>query len=354
MKAPPVTREGGLPARKAAPSSNEYKRTNTPYFSGDQDLFALAKETYTIADLWTPLRLEGTPKPSCKSPFRVDRSPSFSIFDNGRAWFDHATGEGGDVIEFVRHALGGNHNDAREWLGERIGIDRLDFWPETKPRRSIAEPKPPKLIAWPAELVEGTTETWEAFARNRHLSYPAVSVMVQAGILRFCKIDGIKCFVITDASNRAAEIRRVDRKLFGTSKAYPLPGVDKSWLPGLEMLREAPLETSVLITEGATDLLSAIDLYARYRRNHSGKELWQPAALLGATCRKLHPDALELICGRHVRIVPDGDPAGKGMAEHWTGLLRNIGCEVDVVTLPPNTDLSDHLSTLPPTALFPK
>lgn len=352
MNASPSKREGGPPARETAPSSNQYKWVNTPDVSVNQDLFALAKETYTIADVWLALRLEGTPKPSCKSPFREDRSPSFSIFDNGRAWFDHATAEGGDVIEFIRHALDGSHNDAREWLRERIGIDRLDYWPETKPRRSIAEPKPSKLIDWPAELVEGTTETWEAFAKLRGLTYSATWVLVQAGILRFCKIDGIKCFVITDASRHAAEIRRVDRKPFGQSKAYPLPGVDKSWMPGLELLRQAPPSTAILITEGATDLISAVDLYARYRRKHGGKESWQPMALLGATCRNLHPDVVELIRGRRVRIVPDGDDAGDGMAENWSAILRKIGCTVDVVNLPRDTDLTDHLSTLPPSVLF--
>jgi hypothetical protein len=40
------------------------------------------------------------------------------------------------------------------------------------------------------------------------------------------------------------------------------------------------------------------------------------------------------------------------MADHWTGLLRKIGCTVDVVNLPKGTDLTDHLSTLPPLDLF--
>ena len=66
-----------------------------------RDLFAEAREKYTIADIWHAFGYEGQPKSNCKSPFREDRSPSFSIFDDGRAWTDHATGEGGDVIEFV-------------------------------------------------------------------------------------------------------------------------------------------------------------------------------------------------------------------------------------------------------------
>ena len=317
-----------------------------------QDLFAEAREKYSIADAWHLLGLDGEPKASCKSPFREDRHPSFSIHTDGTGWTDHATGDGGDVVEFIRHAIGGDHREVRQWLQERIGTNCHSI---SKPARKPATaPQAPKAILWPADLVEGTSATWQAFANLRGLTFPAVHVMVQADILRFCKIDGAKCYVITDESHRAAEIRRLDGKQFGESKAYPLPGVDKSWLPGAELLRQAPKETAVLITEGATDLLSAIDLYCRYCRNHAGNNSWQPVALLGASCKRLHPEAAALIKGRRVRLVPDADPAGDGMADHWTGLLRKIGCAVDVVTLPQGTDLTDHLSTLSPTDLFSK
>lgn len=313
-----------------------------------QDLFAEAREKYSITDAWQLLGLEGEPKASCKSPFREDRHPSFSIHSDGKAWTDHASGDGGDVVEFIRFAIGGDHKDVRQWLRQRIGTDK----PTT---RSTTAPQSAKAISWPGELVEGTQATWEAFAKHRGLTFPSVHAMVHASILRFIKLpDGSKCYVITDSSRRAAEIRRMDGKPFGNSKTFPLGGVDKSWMPGLELLRDAPKNTAALITEGATDLLSAIDLYSRYRRNHEERNSWQPIALLGAGCKRLHPEAEALIRGRHVRLVPDGDAAGDIMADHWSGLLRKIGCEVDVVNLPRNTDLTDHLLTLPPTDLFSK
>jgi Toprim-like len=311
-----------------------------------QGLFADAREKFTIADAWQLLGFDGEPKSSCKSPFREDRHPSFSIYSDGRAWTDHSTGDGGDVVEFIRHAIGGDHKDVREWLRARIGT----YTAPTAPAKSSQEVK---AISWPGELLEGTTETWQAFAKHRGLSFPAVHAMVQAEILRFMKLkDGSKCYIITDSSRRAAEIRRMDGKPFGGSKAYPLPGVDKSWLPGIDLLRGVTKTTAVLITEGATDLLSAIDIYSRYRRNHDGRNSWQPIALLGAGCKKLHPEAESLIRGRRVRLVPDGDGAGDIMTDYWTGLLRKIGCVVDVVNLPRETDLTDHLSTLSPTDLF--
>jgi 5S rRNA maturation endonuclease (ribonuclease M5) len=318
-----------------------------------RDIFAEAREKYTIADVWAAFGFAGEPKASCKSPFREDKRPSFSIYNDGKSWTDHTTGESGDVIEFARHALGGcDHKAVREWFRERLGIDHLDHFPVTRKPAKVQETQ--KCIEWPGELAEGSEATWAGFAELRGLTYPAVWTLVQSGILRFTRIKGGKCYVITDDERRAAEIRRMDGQLFGESKAYPLRGCDKRWLPGASLLRMAAPDTAVLVVEGATDLLAAVDLYARYRRNHGGTQSWQPVTLLGASCRTLHPEAIELIRGRHVRIVPDADDAGDRMRDHWTDLLRRLGCTVDAVTLPRGTDLTDHLSTISPTDLFSK
>jgi len=308
-----------------------------------KDFFADARSKITIFDAWEMLGLNGEPKTTCKSPFREDRSPSFSIHSKGKAFKDHATGDGGDVIEFIRLAIGGDHRDVRKWIAERIESIHVT---DSKPKAVTS-----KVIQYPAELITGDFETWKAFAKSRNLTFPAVHSMVKGGLLRFCVIDGHKSFVVTDAANIAAEIRRIDKKPFGKSKAYPLKGVDKSWMPGMDHLRLAPKSTAVLVTEGASDLLSAIDLYSRYRRN-GGSCSWLPAALLGAGCRELSPEALKLIRGRHVRLVPDGDKAGDQMADHWTQYLRKNGCSVDVVNLPRDTDVTDHLQTISTHDLF--
>ena len=128
--------------------------------------------------------------------------------------------------------------------------------------------------------------------------------------------------------------------------------MNKSWPVGCDLLRHAPPTASVLITEGATDLLTAIDIYSRYRRDHGGTLSWVPVGILGAGCKDLAPDAAALIRGRHCRLVPDADPAGDRMETHWTALLRANGCPVDVVKLPPGTDLTDCKDAISPTDLF--
>ena len=55
----------------------------------------------------------------------------------------------------------------------------------------------------------------------------------------------------------------------------------------------------------------------------------QANALLGASVKTIHPDAVPLIRGRRVRIVPHADPAGAKAGLQWAGLLKELGCRVD-------------------------
>jgi len=313
------------------------------------DYFGEAKQNYTIPDVWKIFGLEGEPKKSCKSPFREDRHPSFSIYAEGRRWVDHSTGEGGDVIEFIRYALDGSYDDVREWLACKIPLNPgYVARPSSSPLKA---PQPPKVIIWPAAMGRGLAPSWEAFSERTGVAKEIGEDLLQKELLEFCQVDAHPCFLIKDAENRAAEIRRLDGGLFGTSKAFPLTGVDKGWLPGTARLRDAPPETAVLITEGATDHLTALALYARYRKA-GGENLWQPITLLGAGCKRLDPAAEGLLRGRRVRLIPDGDEAGRTMATHWEALLRKIGCHVDTVTLPEGSDLSDNRHHLNPNELF--
>jgi hypothetical protein len=310
-----------------------------------EDIFSAAVAAFSIADAWRMLGYEGEPKRACKSPFREDRTPSFSIHNDGKSWKDHATGDGGDVVEFVKLAVGG-YAEARDWLKERIGMGGALKSEDTPPQSRT------KQIKWPSELVEGQNATRIKFAHRRGFSPTSSQIMVTAGLLRFSIVDGNKCFVITDESRRAAEIRRIDGQPFGKSKAYPLRGVDKTWLPGADLLRIASPDVGVLVTEGATDFLTAIDLYVRYRRGKLGHKRWVIVAILGASCKTLDGECATLIRGRHVRLAPDADDAGDAMTSHWRGVFNQLGCPVDAVTLPRGKDLTDCKAEIKPEDLF--
>lgn len=325
-----------------------------PKVGGSQirDVFAEGRARYTVPDVWRLLRLPGEPKRNCRSPFRLEKRASFSIFDAGRAFRDHGSGEAGDVIEFVRLALGGDYRDVREWFAERLGIDRLAGRPVVAPARPVEPPGGRPGIKYPGPLVEGSEAAWERFAGLRRLPVPAVRFAVEVGVLRLCQVNGVPCYVIRDPDDRAAEIRRIDGGLFACgSKVFPLRGVDKTWPVGLAFVEGAPAEVGVFFCEGATDFLAGIALHLRWLRD-GGAARWLPVAVLGASCRKLAPAAANLLAGRRVRICFDADAPGREAAEHWGDLLLGLGCRVAKVRLPDGCDLRDVAPTVEPGGLF--
>ena len=192
----------------------------------------------------------------------------------------------------------------------------------------------------------GSDEELRQLGDLRGLDIRGLKLAQRAGVLGFTCWFGRQCYVITDKTRRVRELRALDGGGFRNSgdelsKNAPVPGVDKSWLPGAFWLREASSDTNVLLVEGATDLLAAFDLYAEYRSCKGGQKEWVPVALLGAHCKRLHPECAELLKGRHVRIVADGDAAGDEMKKHWARLLHKRGCTVDFVEMPRGKDLSD-------------
>jgi hypothetical protein len=74
-----------------------------------------AKEILTIPVLWERLGLPGHVSEKCSvhSPLRDDdRSPSFSIYADGRRWKDHGTGLGGDSFDLFCAVKGLNLKQA--------------------------------------------------------------------------------------------------------------------------------------------------------------------------------------------------------------------------------------------------
>lgn len=82
----------------------------------------------TIARIWQEAGLPGrvpTGDGIHKSPFRDERTPSFSIFGRMRNWKDHGTGDGGGIVDFAKKCWGElSEDDFRERLIEVSGIVR--------------------------------------------------------------------------------------------------------------------------------------------------------------------------------------------------------------------------------------
>jgi hypothetical protein len=313
------------------------------------DVFALAKAHYTVADVWHALSLPGEPKQNCRSPFREESSPSFSVYSNGKMWKDHGSGEGGDVIEFLKFGIGGDYSDVRDWLRERIGIDALEGAPCARPDPFLEETESDKGIQWPFELLEGSERTWEQFAGKRGYSYESTWMMVQLGVLRFGKLKNKVCYAVTDRQRRAAEIRKVSGRTFFTdAKIYPLKGVKKTWLIGAALLGQ---QDDIFVCEGAKDLLAALDAYFRYKKA-GGERQWCSVAALGAKVRRFDSDLLLGMRGRHVRLCPDGDDDGDDARNAWTKAFNDAGASVDCCEMPRGRDLSDVAGEVEPEVFF--
>ena len=74
-----------------------------------------ALDKLLIADIWRLLGLPRNPPErdkSVRSPFRDDKHPSFSIFDKGRRYKDHGTGEQGNAADFLAKARNLSNGEA--------------------------------------------------------------------------------------------------------------------------------------------------------------------------------------------------------------------------------------------------
>jgi len=59
----------------------------------------------------------------CRSPFRNERTPSFSVSPERQFWYDFGAGEGGDVISFIEKIENINFQEAVEFLASMNGLE---------------------------------------------------------------------------------------------------------------------------------------------------------------------------------------------------------------------------------------
>ena len=93
-----------------------------------------------------------------KSPHHADKSPSLSIYDGGRKWFDHSRNVGGSCIDLVCDVQGIEVADAIKVLHEYLGIplDKPDRSGEPR-EKTRAEYIAERCLAQPARAIEYLT-----------------------------------------------------------------------------------------------------------------------------------------------------------------------------------------------------
>lgn len=299
----------------------------------------VAKDRIRVPDAWRALGLPGEPHPNpCRSPFREDRRASFSVYNDGMAWKDHATGEGGDIVDFVAAALRCPVPEAIAWLRERAGAGRA--LPAKAPSGRSQHDRKPAAPAFSLPTIGTLAEIqlvrrWPLFA--------GMEIATQRGIFHACTMtdDGAeaKAWALTDSAQKSIQVRRVDGAPWRwcNAKAWTIGGSIAGWPIGCAEVGSRPV---VLFCEGGPDLLAAFTLAFLHEYHRAVAAVCLPGA-----SASIAEDALPHFAGKRVRIFEHADAAGAKAGNKWAGQLRQAGARVDGFTFdPPFKDLADVLA----------
>jgi DNA primase len=273
------------------------------------------RQRFSISEAWQALGLQGRPGSCVSSPFRKDAHPSFSLWraHDGVARFkDHATGESGDVIDFLKLARHCDTAEAIQFIERQLGVVR--------PERT-AQPKPTPKIP---PLRPGAEAERRELCERRGFSVEGLRLAEHRGLLFFAELWGHAAWAVTDRRRQLVEFRRLDGAKW---PAYGRLSERKSHAYGskrwpLGVLESEPFPRIALV-EGAPDLLAACTLIIAEDK----VALVAPVAVLGASNHNLDQAALVHFKGKRVCIYPHCDDAGRKAARAWARVLKAAGAE---------------------------
>lgn len=263
-----------------------------------------------------------------RCPAHRDHSPSLSVRQGpeGKVLIHCFTGCAPEAV------LAAGGLTWADLYGERAFELTVPAW--TKPTAKCLSPwnepeRKTKRAEWPPFLAP-TTADLEQIAKIRGLGRKGLELAVARGILRVTTHEsGHRCWVITDAAQVVAQVRRLDglkfRSAASEKKALSLPGSTHQWPAGLAALSDD--HRSVLVTEGGPDLLAAFHFIVREGRERDATAI----GILGAGCG-IHEDLLPRFKGRRVRVAQHADEAGERAAVRWARQLRPHAEHVDGIS----------------------
>lgn len=297
---------------------------------------AICKERLPLPDLLVKLNLFDTPPKAGnhKCPLHHERNgASFGMDPKNGGWVWLCRGKcgaQGDELSLIETFLG---LDTKAAIRAYENLAGVTAGPETPTYHKTHVPSPtpvvhkPMPIELPQDLHKGSYDECATVAQLRSVPVETTLLMSKSGLLAFAKVCGFPSWIVLDHTRLLAEARRMDGTLYpqwGTlaeRKTHTLKGSHKNWPLGLTK-GTGP----ILLVEGSGDFVAAH--YFCGFTTHTATP-WTPVAMLGAGIKALDPEAAELFAGRHVRIVPQVDAAGKKAADHWATLLWKLNCDVD-------------------------
>jgi hypothetical protein len=193
---------------------------------------------------------------------------------------------------------------------------------------------PPPTLKDDSNFKRGTLDQLKLLARSRPYDLEGLQFCSERGLLVFGNAFGHECYGVTDSSKRVLEIRRVDNKPFpavgdlGERKSHALRGSDKHWPVGICEAGDFP---AIALVEGIPDFLEC-HLLALWEQasHHSLRDVrCAPVAML-SSAPSIAEDALPLFRGKHVRIFPHADVAGRKGGQRWAKQLTTVASKVEL------------------------
>jgi hypothetical protein len=261
-------------------------------------------------------------------PIHQEKTPSFNVQDQRAKCF--GCGWAGDVIDLCAELDGLEPVEAAKQLSNGSLACPSPIYRAPLARKA-EKPSKPDL----SRLRCGSRIEIEQVAKLRKLSPEALGVAQRRGILRFGRVCGYDCWIVTDTTGTCAEARRMDGQLFpkcynlSERKAHTIRGSKKAWPVGIQPLTKDRCSAGpIALVEGGPDLLTGFHFALLQSRPDV-----LPVAMLGkgAAIRRFHPGAEQLLRGRRIRIYPHADSDGGGVKQalQWADHLAGLDCKVD-------------------------
>jgi hypothetical protein len=268
-------------------------------------------------------------------------------------WHDFATGDGGDVVDFIALATGCDRGSAIRRVIEWAGL--ADGAP-LPPVRLVAPPPAPRREPRDRlrglDLREPTVGELAEIRNQRGWSvFAGLEIASRRGLLRIANVPHgsalVLSWILTDSARKTAWARRLDGKPWqfahAESKANALRS-DPDHPPGLADVISAD-RRAVVVAEGEPDCMAALTLaWASGAADRIG------VICLTGAARPLSASVCAALVGRRVRILrqfdppgPDGKRPSHRAAAEWTRSLTEAGVAADCLSLDalPVKDLAD-------------
>lgn len=283
-----------------------------------------------VAARLVPLKAAGREWKAC-CPFHPDRSPSFTIFDDGR-WFKcFGCGASGDVLDFVQRAHGVNLPEAARMLGAGE-VPKIALPPVPLTNADAAASRARAVSIW-----ESTIPAAGSLAET-YLGFRGIASPFPADI-RFARLScgsrGRMPCLIAAVRNVAGDVTGIQRIFLrgdGLGKAdMPKPKLSLGAVKG-GAIRLGDLDGSGVLTicEGPEDGLSLLAMGAG--------PVWVSAGATFLPHMQFPPEVRSIIIGA------DNDPAGVQAAQAAALAFTTRGLTARIIRpLPDFKDFNDEL-----------